>query len=133
MRQGVNEDLYELGLVFIELVVSSFSDDFIGAQVARSRMAVARRKQKDGGEGMWSAGEGVDSNDMGLLETSPYDQQSQLTSNEWRVIFEQLCDSDFQTLRTFTTSIGAWKDATSMLEDNNGASWRLIFKLVCHT
>ena len=45
-------------------------------------------------------------------------------------IFETLCDNDFQSLREFVTSIDAWKDAVVVLEKDQGAAWKLIFKLL---
>lgn len=38
-REGVMEDLYQLGFAFLELVISSFNDDNIGAQIARARLS----------------------------------------------------------------------------------------------
>ena len=38
-REAVAEDLYQLGFVFLELIISSFCEDNVGAQKARFRMS----------------------------------------------------------------------------------------------
>jgi serine/threonine protein kinase len=38
-REAVLEDLYQLGLVYLELVIASFSEDNKGAQIARTRIS----------------------------------------------------------------------------------------------
>lgn len=38
-REGIHEDLYSLGLIFLECVISSFTEDNIGAQTARERLS----------------------------------------------------------------------------------------------
>lgn len=37
-KEGVAEDLYQLGFVFLELIISSFCEDNLGAQIARSKL-----------------------------------------------------------------------------------------------
>lgn len=38
LQEGMVEDLYQLGFVFLEVIVASFCEDNVGAQVARSRL-----------------------------------------------------------------------------------------------
>ena len=40
-REGTMEDMYRLGLVFLELILASFSDDNVGATAARKRLGTA--------------------------------------------------------------------------------------------
>lgn len=39
-KEAVFEDLYQLGFIFLELIISSFSDDNLGAQYARSLLGM---------------------------------------------------------------------------------------------
>ena len=41
-REGTMEDMYRLGLVFLELILASFTDDNIGARAARVRLGRLR-------------------------------------------------------------------------------------------
>jgi len=111
-REAAVEDLYQLGLVLLELVVSSFNDDSVGAQIARTRLT----GQESGTKALFYRREDVD--------------LSQLSQREWQSIYEKLCDSDFQTLRNFVGSISNWAEALNFLERDNGACWRLIFNLL---
>jgi hypothetical protein len=104
------EDMYRLGLVYLELILASFSEDNAGAQAARVRL-------------------GKVVND-GFLTPIENRNLSQLNVRELQQVFESLCGSDFQTLRLFVTSIDAWKDAVTVLERDQGAAWKLVFKLL---
>jgi len=53
----------------------------------------------------------------------------QLSLKELQELFEETCDSDFQSLRTFVSAIEPWKDAVAVLERDQGAAWKLIFKV----
>jgi len=55
---------------------------------------------------------------------------SQLKQKEWQRIFEELCSFDFANLRSFVQSIAPWKASFKLLEQNEGAMWKLIFKLL---
>ena len=109
-RDGAMEDMYRLGLVYLELILASFSDDNVGAQTARLRL-----------------GKEVNNSILTPIEDR---NLSQLSVRELQQVFETLCESDFQTLRLFVTSIDAWKDAVTILEKDQGAAWKLIFKLL---
>lgn len=116
MRQGVAEDLYELGLVNLELIFSSFSDDSgTGAQSVRDRLEAAKGGTMAKGAFM-EPGSAI---------------KPQLSQNEWREVLEVLCESDFQSLRDICQAVGdPWKDAVTCLEADGGAAWRLIFKML---
>ena len=62
------------------------------------------------------------------IEDAP--QNSHLSSRELGVLFENYCDSDFQKLRSFCSSINEWQYAVAMLESNGGAGWKFLFKLL---
>ncbi|KAJ1398789.1 hypothetical protein B484DRAFT_458435 [Ochromonadaceae sp. CCMP2298] len=47
-REAAAEDLYQLGLIFLQLVVSSFNDDNVGAQIARKQLSEWRRAEHIG-------------------------------------------------------------------------------------
>lgn len=102
-RQAVLEDMYQLGFVFLELIVSSFNDDNAGSQIARYR----------GSKNMYSATVYfIIKNDCLLLEKRPgevfglvYQAEEnlnkQLDQREIQTIFEIDCDSDFRSFREF--------------------------------
>jgi len=55
---------------------------------------------------------------------------TQLKQREWQRIFEELCSFDFADLRSFVQTIEPWKASAKLLEQNEGAMWKLIFKLL---
>jgi len=111
-NEGVVEDLYQLGLVFLELILSSFCDDNKGAIIARSYMSInERRSQRDADSEYDADADDVDVEDK-LLEImdSPMRlfvgkkgeiNQSPLSHQEIQTLYETLCRSDFLRLRRF--------------------------------
>lgn len=55
---------------------------------------------------------------------------SQIKQKEWQRIFEELCSFDIANLRSFVQGIEPWKASNKLLEQDNGAMWKLIFKLL---
>mmetsp|Transcript_31835 Transcript_31835/g.43687 ORF Transcript_31835/g.43687 Transcript_31835/m.43687 type:complete len:436 (+) Transcript_31835:161-1468(+) len=110
-REAMAEDLYQLGLVFMELIISSFCEDNKGAQMARFRISENNKLP-------------------GLIYRVEDVNMKQLDQRELQYILEKKCDSDFQSFREFCSSIQSWKDPVSMLERSDGAAWRMIFKLL---
>lgn len=110
-REAALNDMYQLGFLFLELVLASFSEDNVGASMARAKITGEEYKIN-----IFSKAE-----DLNL---------SQITQKELIVIFENQCDSDFGTLRSFVGNIKAWKEAYEMLEKDEGAAWKLIFTLL---
>ena len=121
---GVWEALYDLGLTLLFLVTASFCDDYPAANDARGRL-YARARQKESAGGGVSVVAELDFEALANSQT-----QLQLSAEEWRSVFEDHCDSDFQTLREFCTSIPGYRDAVGALELGAGAGWRLLFKMV---
>jgi len=115
-REGVVEDLYQLGLIFLELVLASFSEDATGAQRVRLELAGEKQPQLSFFER--------------IAEVQTPQAKAQLSQRELAQVFEELCDSDFQSLRTLVSSTPGWKDASQMLEEDEGAAWKLIFRLL---
>jgi len=123
------EDLYQMGFIFLELIVNSMTEDVVGAQVARLKLNKKDSGNKlvnddvivDGLNGM------VDSINSVFLETKNI---KPLVSREFQKIYEDLCDSDNVRLREFIMSNSYFKDAFSVLELNKGEGWKLIFFLL---
>lgn len=112
-NEGVQEDFYQLGLVFLELILSSFTEDSKGAMKARSYMSMDTRRGGRGGDGDRDEdddGEGEGEGDKGDIY-SPLRlfvgkkggevDQSPLSLQDLQRMYEILCLSDFQRLRTF--------------------------------
>lgn len=55
---------------------------------------------------------------------------TQVKQKEWQRIFEELCSFDFANLRSFVQTIEPWKASFKLLEQDEGAMWKLIFKLL---
>jgi hypothetical protein len=123
-REGVVEDLYQIGFVFLELVTASMSED-AGEQAAiRARLRYLS-SQVDAAEGPLGAmverfnkastqGQGV--------------RTGALTHKEWQLLFETHCDSDFQALRDVLRAVAP--EASEQLEANSGEAFKLILKLL---
>jgi hypothetical protein len=93
-----------LGLVFLELILSSFTEDNKGAMVARSYMSMGKRRGlRDDDDA--DEGDGVDDNRDSLLRLFVGKKggvdQSPLSPQELQRLYELLCLSNFQMLRTF--------------------------------
>lgn len=133
LREGVVEDIYSLGLVFLELVLTSFSEDTSGAEEARRKL-----KPKDESVSIWDSlvSRFVESDDgtervLGFgLNPRGKKVLRHLTQQELKEIFEDLCGSDFERLLSFCRSIGSWKGAVRVLERDGGAGWKLIFTML---
>lgn len=129
------EDLYQIGFIFLELIVNSMTEDVVGAQVARSKLQNKQESEitnnikklvnddgiVDGLNGM------VDNINSVFLETKNI---KPLVSREFQKIYEELCDSDNVKLREFIMSNSYFKDASKVLELNKGEGWKLIFFLL---
>ena len=110
------EDLYQMGFIFLALVLASFSEDSTGAQTAR-RLLSGRQPGSDA----WDA----------IISGAPKPGSlKQLSSREIQPIFENLCSSDFKSFRDWVSSNKGYGDAYFMLEKDEGAGWRLIFRLL---
>jgi len=120
-RAAAYEDIYQLGLIFLELVFASFSNDYYGAQNARMRVT---------GRNPPSLGTVISRQfeEQFIQEKSQYN--SQYDQKELQVMFESYCNSDFQMLRDTCKGIPGWKDACFVLESDNGAAWKLIFRML---
>jgi len=112
-KEAALNDLYQLGFCFLELVLASFSEDNMGASVARSKIGGSEEVKTTS---IFAKAEELDF--------------TQLSQKELVVVFENYCDSDFAELRTFVGSIKAWKEPYDMLEKDEGAAWKLIFNLL---
>ena len=127
-RGGVWEDFYQLGLVFLELIVSSFSEDDF--RVVDARLKYLQQQKLDGG-GAEAAMEGSSWRGR-LLKLGSVQGQGlrtgPLKQKEWATIFEGACDSDFAKLRAATKEISP--DASELLELNSGEAWRLLFRML---
>lgn len=136
-RGGVMEDFYQLGLVFLELIVSSFSEDEGGAVDARLKYF----QQQQGARG----GAGADGSASPTAAISIPKELSNLVlklgsvqgqglrigtlgQKEWQSILEGPCDADFAKLRAATREINP--DAYELLEQNTGEAWRLLFRML---
>jgi len=116
-REGVFDDLYQLGFVFLELVVASMSEDDQGAVQARINFL----SDPDETLGVLER--------MSLASTQGQGARTgQLNHKEWQKIFESYCDSDFQELRRVVKSVS--KPASDLLESNQGEAFKLIIKLL---
>eukprot|EP01038_Epipyxis_sp_PR26KG_P016474 gene16474-22473_t len=82
-KESMVEDLYQLGFVFLELVLASFSDDNFGAQITRTMMT------------------GIESPSAKLIHRVEDVNRSQLSQKELQQLFETQCQSDFKRLREF--------------------------------
>jgi len=103
-NEGVQEDFYQLGLVFLELILSSFTEDNKGAMVARSYMSMSKRRDGDGDRDDNDDGGEDNNRDYSLrlfVGKKGGVDQSPLSLQELQRLYELLCLSDFQRLRTF--------------------------------
>ena len=110
-RQAAMEDLYNVGLVFIQFVINSFVDDTTGAMKARAKIS-GRNEMLE------------------VMMNPDSTARTQLGVEEISNVFEDICDSDFATFRDFINSIQEWSLPSEMLEANSGAGWKLIFRLL---
>jgi serine/threonine protein kinase len=110
-RNAALEDLYQLGFVFLELIINSFCDDNIGARKIRAKLAGKEYK-------------------IDYLARAEDIDQSQLRQKEYQQMFEGLCEYDIGMLRETVRNIKEWREAFEVLELNNGAAWKLIFTLL---
>ena len=113
----IQEDLYQLGFVFLELIASSFSDNNLGARTARR--AIAKQSKED-----WKYFENMEF--MPGISNSP----SQLRQSEWQALYEDVCGSSFEELRRFIQSTGMWMEACEMLEMRQGEAWKLVLYML---
>lgn len=106
-NEGVQEDFYQLGLVFLELILSSFTEDSKGAMKARSYMSMDSRRGGggDGDRDEDDDGEGDEGDRYSPLRLFVGKKgevdQSPLSLQDLQRLYEILCLSDFQRLRTF--------------------------------
>jgi serine/threonine protein kinase len=102
------EDIFLLGLIFLELIFASFADDTMGARNARKIM----------------------SGSMDKVSIFDAPEPTQLNFREIETLFVSVCDSDFAKFRALIASIGGYEDAIAVLEDNNGSAWKVIFRML---
>lgn len=129
-RQEIAEDMYYLGLGFLELIIASFSDDNVGARQVRQVLGIERPI-------------------TALFPRVEDFDQSQISQRELQQVYEKICESDIVKLRSFVRlicfkidimnqfqsinicrSIIKWKEAFDVLEADGGAAWKLIFKML---
>eukprot|EP01035_Chromulina_nebulosa_P019335 gene19335-25199_t len=110
-RAEMIEDYYQLAFVFLEFVISSFCDDNMGARKARDIFDTNRKQV--------TIFTKVDEMDL-----------TQISQREFQRIYEVICTSDFQKLRQFVGSIVEWRDAYDILERDDGAAWKLLFRML---
>mmetsp|Transcript_3131 Transcript_3131/g.2780 ORF Transcript_3131/g.2780 Transcript_3131/m.2780 type:complete len:423 (-) Transcript_3131:93-1361(-) len=110
-RAEMIEDYYQLAFVFLEFVISSFCDDNMGARKARDIFDTNRKQV--------TIFTKVDELDL-----------TQISQREFQRIYEVICTSDFQKLRQFVGSIVEWRDAYEILERDDGAAWKLLFRML---
>ena len=113
-RDAVVEDLYQLGFIFLELIVASFSEDNSGARSARALLR----------------GEEYIANIFERRKDISNGELSQVRQKEWQAIFEDLCGSDMGSLRDFVKGTRGWKDAAGILDRSGGAAWKMVFFLL---
>jgi len=123
------EDLYQMGFIFLELIINSMSDDIIGAQVARYKMNKKNINNNNNNNDIDDniMDDVVDNINSVFLETKNI---KPLISREFQQIYEDLCDNDNVKLREFIMKNKYFKDAFTVLELNKGEGWKLIFFLL---
>ena len=100
-RTQMMEDIYQLGFIFLQLIISSFCDrNNLGAREVR---AILGNSQYFYSKMNQFALEGSPSQDFlsALMTDATKVDQSQLTQREFQRVFETMCDSDFQSFRMF--------------------------------
>ncbi len=110
-RDAALEDLYQLGFVFLELIINSFCDENTGARRMRAKLSGKEFK-------------------IDYLARAEDIDQSQLRQKEYQQLFEKLCDYDIGLFRESVRNIKEWSAAFDVLEKDNGAAWKLIFTLL---
>lgn len=110
-RDAALLDLYQLGFVFLELIINSFCDDNIGARRMRAKLSGKEFK-------------------IDYLARAEDIDKAQLRQKEYQQLFEKLCDYDIGLFREAVRNIKEWSPAFDVLEKNNGAAWKLIFTLL---
>ncbi len=105
-----------MGFIFLSLVLASFSEDATGARGVRRLL-----RGEQPGNDAWDA----------IVSGAPKSGSlKQLSAREIQPIFENLCSSDFKSIRSLVSSTKGYEDAYSMLERDEGAGWRLLFRLL---
>eukprot|EP01041_Mallomonas_annulata_P000539 gene539-1032_t len=122
-RKGVVEDLYQVGLIFLQFILASFSDDTVGANNAR--VDITREQNNKNSNTTTSSS---NENMFSSLLVAP--NASQLTQREVQTYFENYAEEDLPTLRACVMGTKGWEDAAKVLEMDAGAGWKLIFKLL---
>lgn len=115
-RTQLMEDIYQLGFIFIQVIIASFCDrNNLGAREVRNILA-----------GVKTADSVLD----GIMAEASKIDQNQLNQREFQKVFETICDSDFQSFRLFVKSVKGWREGYEMLEANEGAAWKLVLKML---
>ena len=65
-----------------------------------------------------------------IVNENPEVYRSQVSCRELQTLFETVCNSDFQSFRDILSAIKPWEESLKMLECDNGACWKLIFRLL---
>ena len=143
-RQGVAEDLYQLGFVFLELIAASMAEDGgVAAAATARRRFFSAAGDGNGADGdaagaaarllsaaMERLGKGFEpSSSFSSSSSSSPPQRTHLSHKEWQWIFEgPACNSDFQALRAVVKE--HFPDASAVLEANSGEAFKLVLKLL---
>lgn len=88
-REAAMEDLYQLGLVFLELVFASFSEDNLGAQYARARLQGKSGVEMD----MFTRAEDRDFSQLSQVQSLKFSHLSEfgMTETKATTVFDSLC------------------------------------------
>jgi hypothetical protein len=109
----VEEDMRQLGFVFLAVIVSLFAPKSKGdVKELRAKLA------------------GVNPDSLDSLSTTFNMDQAPVNFKEFQRIFYEMCRGSVDEFESLLRSIASWKMPTTMLfGDANGAAWQLIVKL----
>ena len=120
-RLAIFEDFYVLGFCFLELTLSSFCDDYRGANAARKKFQKSYRENQKEGK----------SKNQAVLPSSFFSPSERpLHERELQSLFELGCDSDFKAFRDFFVDIPAYRIPCEILDLEGNMGWKLLFKLM---
>lgn len=114
-RSAAYEDIYQLAFVFLEQIFATFTEDTSGANQVRSRLV-------------------ENSENRSIIErikdkAKPVDLSS-FSQSEFQSLFESFCGNDFAKFREVCRETRGWEDTCGVMEADNGAAWRLIFRML---
>lgn len=109
---AIEDDLFRIGLCFLESTLATFAPDNKGAQEVRTLLLLKNKGSND-----------QNNNNNNNLKNQP------LSTQEMEMIF-QYCNKDFATLLTLCRQISSWQIPMEILSQDNSAPWKLILTLL---